>query len=356
MFVLNSWYAVGWSEEVGRDLLARTVCGRPVVLYRTADGDPVALADACWHRLVPLSTGQLRGDDLMCGYHGIRYNPQGRCTFMPSQETINPSASVSSFPVTDRYRLCWVWLGDPELADPERIPAIMAPVTAPEWAGGGELLHLDCDYRLVLDNLMDLTHETYVHGTSIGNDAVAESPFAVEHTKDTVTLTRWMYGITPPPAFVTELHKKFPDYDGSLVDRWQVIRWQAPSTIVIDVGVAIAGSGADRGDFSRAVRGRVVNTVTPETEKSTNYFWLRLRDHSLDDDAFTAAHTEMVSTIFEEDRAMLNAQQVAIDAHPNYDFYNLNIDVGGLWVRRILDRLAAVEIGESGPVVSVGSA
>ena len=352
MFVLNSWYAVGWSDEVGRELLPRTVCGRPIVLYRTLDGNPVALADACWHRLVPLSLGDLRDDDLMCGYHGIRFSPQGRCTFMPSQDTINPSASVSSFPVVDRYRLCWVWLGAPELADPSRIPAIMAPTTDPQWAGAGELLHLDCDYRLVLDNLMDLTHETYVHANSIGNDAVAESPFTVEHSEDTVTLTRWMYGITPPPAFVIELNMRFPGYDGGPVDRWQIIRWQAPSTIVIDVGVALAGTGADKGNFSQAVRGSVVNTVTPETDKSNHYFWLRLRDHSLDDAAFTETHRKLVSSIFEQDRRMLNAQQIAIDAHPGYDFYNLNIDAGGMWVRRILERQAKAETGS---LVSAGT-
>ncbi len=251
MFVRNAWYVAGWSAEVGRDLLARTVCARPVVLYRTQDGSPVALADACWHRLVPLSLGQVRGDDLMCGYHGITYSPQGRCTFMPSQETINPSASVASFPVVDRYRLCWVWLGDPELADPDRIPDILSPATDPGWAGDGELLHLECDYRFVLDNLMDLTHETYVHGTSIGQASVAESPFTVEHTEDTVTVTRWMYGIDPPAAFLPELQMRFPAYDGSPVDRWQIIRWAAPSTIVIDVGVALPGTGADRGDFAR---------------------------------------------------------------------------------------------------------
>ena len=343
MFVHNAWYAAGWSDEVGRELLARNVCDRPIVLYRTVEGAPVALADACWHRLAPLSLGRLRGDDLMCGYHGIAFSPQGRCTFMPSQETINPSASVTSYPVLDRYRLCWVWIGDPELADPDKIPNLMSAATDPAWAGGGELMQLECDYRLVTDNLMDLTHETYVHGTSIGSNAVAESPFSVEHTDDTVTVTRWMYGIEPPPAFITELYKKFPDYDGRPVDRWQIIRWQAPATIVIDVGVALAGTGADQGDFSQAVRGKVMNTITPATEKSSNYFWMRLRDHSLEDEAFTAAHRAMVSSIFEEDRTMLTAQQRAIDVHPGYDFYNLNIDAGSMWVRRILGRIVDAE-------------
>jgi phenylpropionate dioxygenase-like ring-hydroxylating dioxygenase large terminal subunit len=205
----------GLPRLVGSCSPARCV-GRPIVLYRTQAGLPVALADACWHRLVTLSLGQVRGDGLMCRYHGITYSPQGRCAFMPSRETINPSASVASFPVVDRYRLCWVWLGDPELADPALIPDILAAATDPGWAGDGELLQLKCDYRLVLDNLMDLTHETYVHDASIGQSSVAESPFTVEHTDDTVTVTRWMYGIDPPAVFVPGLKCAFPAMTAAL--------------------------------------------------------------------------------------------------------------------------------------------
>ena len=46
----------------------------------------------------------------------------------------------------------------------------------PAWAGDGKTIHAKCDYRLVVDNLMDLTHETFVHGACIGNRAVAEAP------------------------------------------------------------------------------------------------------------------------------------------------------------------------------------
>ena len=341
MFPLNAWYAAARDHEVDRDLLARTICGRAVVLYRTEAGEPVALADACWHRLVPLSLGHLRGDELVCGYHGIAYDPRGRCTFMPSQETINPSASVSSFPLVERDGFVWIWPGDPVLADPGSVPD-MHWVHDPAWAGAGELIHVECDYRLVLDNLMDLTHESFVHSTSIGNDAVAEAPFIVSHTDDSVTVTRWMLGITPPPAWREELKLRFPDYDG-LVDRWQVIRWEAPSTITIDVGVAIAGTGAQQGDYSQGVRGYVLNTITPERDRSAHYFWLKMRDHTLDDDTVTVAQRDAVHRIFGEDERMLNAQQVAIDAHPGYDFYNLNIDAGGMWVRRLTDRLVAAE-------------
>ena len=164
-FPLNAWYAAAWDHEVGRNLLAKTVAGRPIVFYRTTGGRAVALADACWHRLAPLSMGKLRGDDeIMCGYHGICYDADGRATFMPAQDTINPSATVHSYPVVERHRYVWVWPGDPALADPDTVPDLYWN-DDPAWAGDGKTIHVNCSYQLIVDNLMDLTHEQFVHGS-----------------------------------------------------------------------------------------------------------------------------------------------------------------------------------------------
>ena len=109
-FPMNAWYAVAWDVEAKHELLARMVCNKPLVIYRRSDGVVVVLEDACWHRLLPLSKGRLEGDEVVCGYHGLVYNSDGRCTHMPSQETINPSACVRSYPVVERYRFLWVWI------------------------------------------------------------------------------------------------------------------------------------------------------------------------------------------------------------------------------------------------------
>jgi phenylpropionate dioxygenase-like ring-hydroxylating dioxygenase large terminal subunit len=109
-FPLNAWYAAAWDVDLKHALFPRTICGKHVVMYRQSNGQVSALEDACWHRLVPLSKGRLDGDTLVCGYHGLKYNAQGRCTYMPSQETINPSACVRSYPVVERHRfVCCGW-------------------------------------------------------------------------------------------------------------------------------------------------------------------------------------------------------------------------------------------------------
>ena len=162
-FPLNAWYVAAWSHEVGRrEPLARTVCNKRMVLWRKADASIAALEDACWHRLLPLSMGSLEGDDVVCRYHGLAFDGKGQCTRMPSQDTLNPAARVRSYPVVDRYRFVWVWPGDPALADPALVPDLHWN-DDPEWAGDGKTLFAKCDYRLFVDNLMDLTHESFVH-------------------------------------------------------------------------------------------------------------------------------------------------------------------------------------------------
>jgi phenylpropionate dioxygenase-like ring-hydroxylating dioxygenase large terminal subunit len=335
-FPMNAWYAAAWDHELGRHLLPRTICGRNIVMYRRRDGQAVALEDACWHRLVPLSKGRLIDDQVKCGYHGLVYDDQGRCTFMPSQETINPSACVRSYPVVERHRFVWVWTGDPALADPANVPDLHWNHD-PEWAGDGRTIHVACDYRLVLDNLMDLTHETFVHGSSIGNDAVAEAPFDVTHGGRFATVTRWMRDIDPPPFWAKQLGKP------GRVDRWQIIRFEAPSTIAIDVGVAPAGTGAPEGDRSQGVNGYVLNTITPEKDGSCHYFWAFCRNYRLGEQRLTHELREGVARIFGEDEVVLEAQQQAMDRNPQRRFYNLNIDAGAMWARRLIDQMIAEE-------------
>lgn len=333
----NAWYAAAWDHEIKRSLFPRTICGQALVLYRQPDDRLVALEDACWHRLLPLSKGHLQPDgSLVCGYHGLVYDARGRCTHMPSQETINPSACVRSYPVVERHRFVWVWMGDPALTDPSAIPDLHWNHD-PAWAGDGELIKVACDYRLVVDNLMDLTHETFVHGSSIGNRAVAEAPFEVTHGERFATVTRWMENIEAPPFWARQLGKP------GKVDRWQIIRFEAPCTVVIDVGVAPAGAGAPKGDRSHGVNGYVLNTITPETATTCHYFWAFARNYRLGEQSLTTELRQGVAGIFREDEIILEAQQKAIDANPGRLFYNLNIDAGSMWSRRKIDRMIAAE-------------
>jgi phenylpropionate dioxygenase-like ring-hydroxylating dioxygenase large terminal subunit len=337
----NCWFAAAYDVELRHELLARTIGGRNLIMFRRGDGRPAALEDACWHRLMPLSKGRLEGDEVACGYHGLVYNSEGRCTFMPSQKTINPAARVRSYPVVERHRFVWVWTGDPALADPELVPDLHWN-DDPKWAGDGGLIPLDCGYKLVVDNLMDLTHETFVHGASIGQRSIAEVPFEVTHGSRSATVTRWMTDVDAPPFWKMQLEWKHGEPVGK-VDRWQIVNFEAPSTIAIDVGVAPTGTGAPEGDRSEGVNGYVLNTMTPETDRSCHYFWAFARNYNLEDQRITTLLRDGVSGVFAEDQEVLAAQQQGIDANPDKQFYNLSIDGGAMWARRLIDKMMAEE-------------
>ncbi|WKX13920.1 RHO alpha subunit C-terminal catalytic domain-containing protein [Streptomyces sp. NL15-2K] len=218
----------------------------------------------------------------------------------------------------------------------------MYQMDSPEWAGDGLTISVPANYQSVLDNLMDLTHEEFVHSTSIGQAELSESEFDVTHDDGTVTVSRWMRDIEAPPFWLKNMRDKFPGFRGR-VDRWQIIRYEAPATIRIDVGVAKAGTGAPEGDRSQGVNGYVMNTISPETDRSCTYFWAFMRNYCLDSQLLTTQTRDGVSKVFTEDEAMLTAQQTAIDANPDYEFYSLNIDAGGMWVRRLIERMLAAE-------------
>jgi len=146
-----------------------------------------------------------------------------------------------------------------------------------------------------------------------------------------------MKGIDAPPFWAAQLQKAGP------VDRWQIINFQAPGTVNIDVGVALAGTGAPDGDRSQGVNGFVLNTMTPETETTCHYFWAFVRNYRTTEQKLTTEIREGVAGIFHEDEIILEAQQRAMNENPHRTFYNLNIDAGAMWARRVIDRMVARE-------------
>jgi phenylpropionate dioxygenase-like ring-hydroxylating dioxygenase large terminal subunit len=221
-FLRNSWYVAAWDREVTRALLARTLLGEPVVLFRKESGEPVALEDRCCHRYLPLSMGKLEGDELRCGYHGLKFDASGKCVEIPGQASIPPQAKVKAFPLIEKYNWVWIWMGEPAKADPALIPNWWW-AGHPEWAfTRPDRVHLKCNYQLIADNVLDVTHLAYVHASSIGSASIIEFPATVEREERLVRLTRWIRDRPPPP-----LYQKAGGFPGN-VDRWQIVEHVPP--------------------------------------------------------------------------------------------------------------------------------
>ena len=86
--IRNCWYVAAMANEVTRDIISRRLLGVDVALYRTLAGEPVAVRNRCPHRSFPLAKGKLVGDVLMCGYHGMQFDPSGRCVNMPAMPIV----------------------------------------------------------------------------------------------------------------------------------------------------------------------------------------------------------------------------------------------------------------------------
>lgn len=343
MFLKNTWYVACMPDDFQDKPLGRKICGESMVFYRGAQGQAVALEDFCPHRGAPLSLGFVKDGNLVCGYHGLEMGCEGKTIAMPGQR-VRGFPAIRSFPVVERYGFVWVWPGQVDKASEDLIPKFEF-FDNPAWAYGGGLYHIACDYRLMVDNLMDLTHETYVHASSIGQKEIDEVPCVTTTEGDHVTTSRFMENISAPPFWKMALRgNKLAD--DVPVDRWQICHFTPPSHVMIEVGVAHVGHGGYHAPDHVKAYSVVVDFITPETETSIWYFWGMARKFQPQDTALTASIREGQGKIFSEDLQMLELQQKNLLAHPTRELLKLNIDAGGVQSRRVIDRLLALELAQ----------
>ena len=335
-FPQNQWYVAAYQHDVGSELLGRVICGEPIVLYRAEDGSAVALADRCVHRRYPLSAGSRSGDAIVCGYHGFTYDRSGMCIAVPGQERIPASFKVASYPVVELDSFVWVWIGDPELADPHAVPR--APwLNSPEYTVVCGMEPLDARYSLLVDNLLDLSHETYLHGGYIGTPEVAATPITTRVDDDAhiVYVSRHMDDAECPPFYATSTGIT------GRITRWQDIEYHAPCLYMLHSRVAPVDvlPPADSPDDG-AFHVEVVYAITPSTEHSTYDFWAVARDFALNDAAVSEFLQSNNRTVVMQDVVALNLLEQVIASEGDDAFErSIAIDAGGLAARKMLQRL-----------------
>lgn len=336
MFIKNAWYVACRPEEIQDKPLGRSICGQNMVFYRGLENKVYALEDFCPHRGAPLSLGYVENGQLVCGYHGLVMGCQGKTHSMPAQR-VNGFPTIKNFAAVEKYGFIWVWPGEQSLADESQLP-VLEWADNPEWSYGGGLFHIQCDYKLMIDNLMDLTHETYVHSTSIGQKEIDEAPPETHVDGDHVITERYMENIIAPPFWQMALRGNHLPSDQP-VDRWQRCHFFAPSNVHIEVGVALAGHGGYHAAADKKVSSIVVDFITPESETSHWYFWGMARHFQPDNTELTDTIRTGQGKIFGEDLDMLEQQQQNLIRYPERQLLMLNIDSGGVQARKIIQRL-----------------
>ena len=337
-FVRNSWYLAAWSDELADRPLGITLLDDPIVLFRQSDGKPAALEDRCIHRSLPLSVGSVCGDVIECGYHGLQFDSVGRCTRIPGQERVPASARIRQYPVVEQDRCIWVWTGAADSADRDRITRF--PWMAMQRWGHTKLhARIEANYQLVIDNLLDLSHLTYVHSTTVGSPELADQASVTnETTYNGVKVSRWTLDVPPAPTYA-----QF-GYSAGNVDRWQITQFIAPSTLVIRNGSAKAGTGAEQGAGEERWEFIVCHGVSPASDRTTNYFWAVTHDFLVDDPAARKEFHQQCHDVINEDIAVFAAQQKMLDQLPDADTINIGYDAGPMRARLLIDQLRKAEI------------
>ena len=335
MYLRNSWYVAAWPHEISDRPFARTILEEPIVFYRKTDGSVAALEDRCAHRHAPLHLGRVKGDHLECGYHGLVFDCTGRCVKVPAQDQIPPKARVKSYPVAEKHGWVWIWMGAAERAPSTPIPDFTR-MSDPAGAPTGTTNHVRCSYELINDNLLDLSHVGYVHGSTIGNNEMGEKGrIRVTRTDKGIRVTRWVIDCAPPPTYLRS--GLFVESDR--LDRWQIIDFEPPCFVQIYVGGAKTGTGALEGNRVGGLGMWIMNAATPETAGTTQYFWGVARDFKIDNPQVTDALHKEIATAFQQDKDILEEQQKVIHLFVDPENVDIVADAGGIQARRLLRQL-----------------
>jgi len=336
MFIRNAWYIAAWADEVGQAPLARTILNETLVLYRDKTGQVGALEDRCCHRGTPLRFGEVVDGGLQCGYHGLVFDCAGSCVSIPGQVKIPSKARVRSYPIVEKDEFLWIWMGDAQDADPSKILSYPFHNDHAKWPHKHELYRIKAGYKLMVDNLMDMTHLAYVHKKTIGGNPKihVNAQMVVTPNENGLHYLRWMLDCDPPPTY----KKAVPFKDK--VDRWQEFEFIAPSSIVQWSGALDVGRGAQEnrdqdGGFSL----RLFHGLTPETESTCLYFWSTANGYRQNEPEATEQLFNEISTAFMEDKEIVEGQQAMLDATGEGRLVDIVSDSARIHMRRTLDRL-----------------
>ena len=163
----NFWYAVEFANKLARGQVLEVVWWKTsIALYRDEAGAVSALENRCAHRQLPLSCGRVEGKQLVCQYHGWKYDGTGRCVEISHElgkgrEKL-PKIGIRSYPVKERYGLVWIFPGDPALADSVALPELPELAGANPWPVVPIDVTIGAHFSMIVENVCDFNH-AYLH-------------------------------------------------------------------------------------------------------------------------------------------------------------------------------------------------
>ena len=334
--IRSAWYAVALASEVTRQPIARDVMDTSLVLYRAQDDSVVALQNRCCHSSFPLAHGTLEGDAIRCGYHGLLYARDGRCVEIPMQDKVPSSLRLRAYPVIERTPFVWAWFGDPDAAAASTLPH-PAWLGVPDWDLYVGYLTIDANYVHLHENLLDLSHLSFLHAATFGTPEYARAP--VELAIDGADIQVWRrVECNLPDIYAVPLA-----WQGQRAERTSGSQFVAPG-LHINTGVlrnlALAAAQPDPLPMIK-----VAQVITPVSRERTHYWFAGCRNFARgrpDIDAFM--HQAQLAAFAEDQFALEQiARLTQIDQAENHVELHIPTDAPGIAMRRHLLALSRRE-------------
>jgi vanillate O-demethylase monooxygenase subunit len=331
-FVRDQWYVIAFSDELHEEQLIRRQCmDEPIVVFRSKDGTASALADRCPHRAVPLSMGRVISQAIECAYHGMQFDGSGKCVLIPTQKMIPASAKTRSYPVVERMKFVWIWMGDPALADEAMIPKYEdCYCEGSDWQHSNYfMMEIRCNYSMLFENLLDTSHISYLHIGGIDDGKMASSPYTVETKGARVTLERFLErdAAGPGPA------KLFSMPVGTSYSRRLTTRSLLPNLHLVRNEITFL----DEPGRKPNVRVNIM-PITPASSNSLYQFVIVSTSYPVD---VTQDLKDQLWGVFLQDAGVLEAIQKGYEAlGPDVNEISIKADQAAVSARRIIAKLA----------------
>lgn len=342
----SHWYMAGYADEFDEGLHERMFLDRSVVIYRTGEGELVALQNRCAHRSFPLAHGTREDDGIRCRYHGAKYNADGRLVEIPSMAAC-PRVQLHRYPIRVVGPLAWIWMGE---------PGQEGPLPDTSWLGEGWRFvtgsyRLQGNWLLMAENLMDLTHIPFLHATTFKFPrGFAEAGIKMQIGTDSLSYYR-----DNPPNY----HRAgFLRPETS--DRIEQAGFHARSTVVFASPALTYGGATIRVDDPAIAgqpdfRWQVVHFMTPVSPTETHYWYFHSRNYALDDDALNETIRTLVVNGFQQDKFAIEHVQRLFDTDRSaYREVHFKSDGPAVAMRRIVAAMARREQEAAEPIRRAG--
>lgn len=333
MFLYDAWYVGAFGDEISQTPMRRVLLDHPIVFYRTTSNETVALNDICPHRQAPLHLGKVVGDAIACPYHGLAFDPTGRCVHNPNAEGAAPGAvRARHYPTVERDGMAWIWMGDPALADPAKIQPFDLAWTHEGFDAVKGYLHIEASEPLISDNLLDLSHAEHLH-PFLANPGMSGRMRQQFRQEGNTVHSNYSLNDEPLTPIIGMMWDKEPIKRADI--RFNM-RWDPPSNLLLEIGAHPVGAREQDG-----ITAWNSHLLTPETARATHYFWSFARNSKLGDPEFDLQLQDGITQAFvREDAPMIEWQQKYRDLGGGDEKPALiKGDTGAVMARRVVSKL-----------------